>query len=196
MVDGANCPQAAVLSCYNEPSGSQGLCWEEYNTGDRAPFSSVLDMFEFIFLSFLTLVCCLLAAPGWVQVWPHSLPRHSSPQGLLFVGQQPPGFARPFPWRHWQSSSSGRGGNRHLALRQELKPAQPSSSLGEPRPALRPALSAQGRACDFLLGLPNPLGQAIQSAFLKLQFQILEVWRDIHSLPLQSNTHMHIGFIV
>lgn len=50
------------------------------------------------------------------------------PQGL-FVGQQLPGFARPFSWQHWRSSGSGRGGNRHLAPRQELKLVQPCSSL-------------------------------------------------------------------
>ncbi|KAI1239409.1 hypothetical protein IHE44_0012530 [Lamprotornis superbus] len=38
-----------------------------------------------------------------------------------------PGFARPFPWRHWHSSGSGKRGNRPLDLRQELKAAQPSS---------------------------------------------------------------------
>lgn len=62
-----------------------------------------------------------------------------SPQGP-FVGEQS-GFARPLSWRHCQSSVSPRGGNKHLAWRQELKPAQPSSSQGDPRPALRPVLS-------------------------------------------------------
>lgn len=37
----------------------------------------------------------------------------------------------PFPQRHRQSSSSGRWGNRHLALRQVLKP-----DLAKVRPAL------------------------------------------------------------
>lgn len=60
-------------------------------------------------------------------------------------------------------------------MRQELKAAQPCSRQGEPRPALRPVLSAQSGAYVFLLGLPNAIGQAIQSTFLKLQFQSLKV---------------------
>lgn len=118
---------------------------EESTTWVRVSFSSVLDIFEFIFMCFLPPGCCLLASPSWA--WPHSLPRLSPTGALVF--RQWPEFARPFPQRHWQSWSSGRGGKRHLAPRKVLKEVQPSSGQGEPKPGLRPAFSAQGRAHGF-----------------------------------------------
>jgi len=80
-------------------------------------------------------------------------PSHGEPptRGIHLLGNDPWVF-QSLPQSHWQSLTSDRGGNRHLALRQELKPDQLSFGQGEPRPALRLVLSSQSRVQDFSLG--------------------------------------------
>lgn len=116
---------------------------------------SVVESFWVYFdVSFWAAAFWLL--PSWgVSVMPQAPQPLLLHQGISFLGQQLPGFNRPFPWRHCQTSSSGRESNRYVAPRHVLKLVQPSSGQGEPRSALRPALSGQTRVQDFTRNSKN-----------------------------------------
>jgi len=138
------CPQKLMsFSSRNEESHSKpslpsGLHWEEFTTGGLILLLSVGIYFGLFLFS-----CSRLLSSGCSKL------RCVAPQpspGALVCWAVTTGFARPFPQRHWQILSSGRGDNRHLALRQELKPARPGSGQGEPSPALRCVVSSQSRA--------------------------------------------------
>lgn len=93
-----------------------------------------LSLAQAIFMFFLPLGSCLLAAPSWVWVWPCSLPR-LSPRGSA-LGQLA-WVCRALPVPQLRLSTEG---NRLMAPRQGMKPAQ---LLPRWAPALRPTLTAQ-----------------------------------------------------
>lgn len=125
------------------------LCWGDLNADfGRSPSFTGVEP-DPPFVSVLPTLLSSGCSKQSVTMSPKPPPSAQPSHGLLFLRKQlKNSVSRPFPWRHWHSSGSATGGTRHLALRQSWNQPQPSSDQGEPRPALRLMLSAQGRACD------------------------------------------------
>lgn len=100
--------------------------------------------------------------------------------------------------RHWQSSDSGRWGNRDLAPGMELKPAQPSCGQGEPRRVLRPVLSAQGRVCDTTRNSKNhvhwaAVGKSYKQVLVSDCIDTETLKSIVHSLKVIETHHFDLG---
>lgn len=101
---------------------------------------------------FLAPHCCFLTTPSWVWTWSHSL-TNLRPTGALVCWAAIYWVCQTLPTEAPAELRLRQGRQKALGLRWVLKPAQPNSGPGNPRPGLRSELSAQGRACGPLLGM-------------------------------------------
>lgn len=85
-----------------------------------------------VVICFLAPGCCLRLLPDECEYGPAAC-SGSAPRGFCLPGRHSLGLSDP-SHRHWHRSGSGRAGNRYMAPRQELTPAQPSSGQGKSRP--------------------------------------------------------------
>lgn len=158
-----------------------------------SPSRSLVGRAREIFIFFLTPGCCLLVAHSWWWMWPHILPRFSL-TGTLVCWAETPWIYQTLPTEALAELKLRQGRQQALGLMQVLKPAQPSSSLGEPRPGLRQELP---RLC--CLWVLTRIGKPCWSVYSKCVSQVsISDSRHVKGFSQLSsaNTAIHTCFIV